>query len=241
MKRILVVDDDEAIREAVTSGLRLYGYNICTAGSAVEALAQLEYQPPDLALLDINMPGIDGLELCSQLREDPRWNYLPIIFLTALSQQQSKLTAYTVGADDYLCKPFDMRELNMRIKAVLRRSTIPVKEEPQKLAVVPLQQASSLQIGTLYLNVHTATLQTERGSVALTPVELSLLRFLMTHANELFSSEQLLQKVWDYPPGTGDPALVRWHIKNLRSKIETSPNQPRYLHTVPHHGYILRT
>lgn len=241
MKRILVVDDDEAIRGAVASGLRLYGYNICTASSAVEALAQLEYQLPDLVLLDINMPGIDGLELCSQIREDPRWNYLPIIFLSALSEQQSKLTAYTVGADDYLCKPFDMRELNVRIKAVLRRSTTPAKEEAKRPVEAPLKQAESLQIGSLYLNVHNATVQTERGSIVLTPVELNLLRFLMAHANELFSSEQLLQKVWDYPPGTGDPALVRWHVKNLRSKIEASPNKPRYLHTVPHHGYILRT
>lgn len=238
MKRILVVDDDEIVKEAVRSALKLYGYNVCTAANGAEAIAQLEYQLPDLILLDIDMPGMDGVELCSIIREETRWNFLPIIFLTGSTELKQKITAYTVGGDDYLCKPFDVRELNLRIKAVLRRSTLPNQQadEPE-IADVPYH----LHVGALRLDLHSAAVETERGTAYLTPTELTLLRYLMQHPNELFSSEQLLEKVWEYPPRTGDPALVRWHMKNLRLKIESEPDQPRFLQTVPHHGYILRT
>ena len=237
MKRILVVDDDEIVKEAVRTGLKLYGYNVCTASNGVEALAQLEYQLPDLILLDIDMPGMDGVELCSLIREDARWNFVPIIFLTASTELKQKITAYTVGGDDYLCKPFDIRELNLRMKAVLRRSTLPSLHQDE---IEAHDEAHHLQVGGLRLDIHSAAVETEKGVTYLTPTELTLLRYLMQHPNELFSSEQLLEKVWEYPPRTGDPALVRWHVKNLRIKIEAQPDQPHYLQTVPHHGYILR-
>ncbi|MFN8445934.1 MAG: response regulator transcription factor [Caldilineaceae bacterium] len=232
-----MVDDDEVVKDAVRSGLNLYGYNVCTASNGVEALAQLEYQLPALILLDIAMPGMDGVELCSIIREDTRWNSLPIIFLTGNTELKQKITAYTVGGDDYLCKPFDIHELNLRIKAVLRRSTIPNQQQDES----EIEDTSyRLNVGGLRLDIHSAAVETEKGIAYLTPTELILLRYLMQHPNQLFSSEHLLEKVWEYPPRTGDPALVRWHMKNLRLKIEAEPDQPRFLQTVPHHGYILR-
>jgi DNA-binding response OmpR family regulator len=235
MKNILVVDDDEAIIGSIRENLQFHEYTVYSAFNGLEALSQIGHHLPDLILLDIDMPGIDGVEFCSRIREDPRWNALPIIFLTALSELPNKIAAYMVGADDYLSKPFDMRELLLRIKALLRRATSPDADKPELLP-----DPHHLQIGSLYLDVRSATATTENGSVSLTPTELKLLKHLMQHAEERFSSEQLLQKVWEYPPGTGDSALVRWHIKNLRCKIEPFPDQPRHLYTVSHYGYVLK-
>ena len=177
------------------------------------------------------MPGLDGVELCSRLRDDPQLKALPIIFLTAHTELRNKIAAYSVGADDYLSKPFNMHELILHINAVLRRT----KSYGAQLPPDP----DHLQVGSLYLDVRGATVKTEHGTVGLTPTELSLLKHLMQHVDQICSSEQLLQKVWAYPTGTGDPALVRWHIKNLRCKIESSLDHPLYLHTVFHHGYVI--
>jgi DNA-binding response OmpR family regulator len=234
MNNILVVDDDEAIVWAVKASLQFHGYTVNSAHNGVEALRQLQNQTPDLLLLDIDMPGMDGVEICCQLRSDPRWHLLPIIFLTGLTELRNKLAAYAVGADDYLDKPFAMQELLMRIRAVLRRT------KPH--SVKELQQPTDLhqlQVGQLHLNLKNSTIETEKEVVGLTPNELNLIKHLMQHPNQTFSSEKLLQEVWQYPAGTGDPALVRWHVKNLRRKIEPTSDQPIYLHTVPHHGYML--
>jgi DNA-binding response OmpR family regulator len=234
MKNILVVDDDEAVVWAIRTTLQLHGYTVNSADNGLAALRQIQERPPDLILLDIEMPGMDGVEVCLQLRSDPRWSLLPIIFLTGLSEFRNKLAAYTVGADDYLSKPFAMPELLMRIRAVLRRTKPHHTEEPQLLP-----KPDQLQVGSLHLNLKESTVSIERKVVELTPNELNLLKYLMQHPNQTFSSEKLLQEVWQYPAGTGDPALVRWHVKNLRRKFEPTPDQPIYLCTIAHHGYIL--
>ncbi|MCX6045914.1 MAG: response regulator transcription factor [Chloroflexi bacterium] len=234
MKNILVVDDDKAIVWALTANLHHYGYTVNSVQNGVDALRQIQSQQPDLVLLDIDLPGMDGVEVCGRLRSDPRSSLLPIIFLTGLSELRDMRAAYAVGADDYVGKPFSMPELLMRISAVLRRAKNQQLPEVQK--PTPPHQ---LQIGPLQLNLNSSTLETEHRVVGLTPNELSLMKYLMHHPNQTFSSEKLLQEVWLYPPGTGDPALVRWHVKNLRRKLEPKPDQPIYLHTIPHHGYIL--
>ena len=233
MQHILVVDDAEDLIWAISKSLGFQGFSVSSAHNGIEALRQIQQQPPDLLLLDIAMPGIDGVELCSRLRNNPEWSAIPVIFLTGLSELRNKIAAYTVGADDYLGKPFDMHELLLRIRAVLRR-TKPAKT----LEPTPPAEPHYLEIGPLRLDIRGAHVKTEQGTIGLTPTELNLLKHFMQHIGEIFSSEQLLQEVWGYPPGTGDPVLVRWHIKNLRSKIEPSPEQPLYLHTIPHHGYV---
>ncbi|CAN5470495.1 response regulator transcription factor [soil metagenome] len=234
MKNILIVDDDESVVWALSANLHFYGYTVNSAHNGLDALHQVQRQEPDLVLLDIDIPGMDGVEVCGQLRSDPRWNSLPIIFLTGLSELRDKRAAYAVGADDYIGKPFAMQELLMRISAVLRRAK---NQQPQEVHKPLIHH--KIHVGPLQLNLMSSTIETKDKVVGLTPNELSLMKYLMQHPNQTFPSEKLLQEVWQYPPGTGDPALVRWHVKNLRRKIEPTPDQPIYLHTISHHGYIL--
>jgi len=234
MENICIVDDEEDIVSAIKESLEFYGYTTSIAFNGLEVLPLIQAQPPDLLILDIDMPGLDGVEVCCQLRNDPRFSSLPIIFLTGHSELRNKLAAYSAGADDYLHKPFVMQELLMRIRAVLRRA------KPRVSEVIPAPPESpSLQVGPLQLDLKTATVETEHKVASLTPNELSLMEYFMQHANQILSSKKLLQEVWKYPVGTGDPAVVRWHVKNLRRKIEATPDEPSYLQTVPHHGYML--
>ncbi len=234
MENICIVDDDENIVSAIKESLEFHGYTISSAPNGVAALRLVQSLPPDLLILDIDMPGMDGVEVCCQLRNDPRLSALPIIFLTGHSELRNKLAAYSAGADDYLHKPFVMQELLMRIRAVLRRATPRVSEANQAPFQLP-----PLQVGPLQLDLKTATVETEHNVATLTPNELNLMEYLMQHTNQILSSKKLLQEVWKYPVGTGDPAVVRWHVKNLRRKIEATPDEPSYLHTIPHHGYML--
>jgi len=157
----------------------------------------------------------------------PTWLLCPILFLTARSKIEDKIEGFEAGADDYLTKPFDLRELELRVRALLRRSM--PSEAPKTL----------LEIGPLSLDPRTFKLGVDGKVLLLTPVEFELLYYLMKHAGEVISTERLLQEVWEYPPGTGDPNLVRAHIKNLRSKIEPSPSNPTYIRTISRHGYII--
>ena len=181
------------------------------------------------------MPNMGGVEVCHRLRMNRCLGMTPIIFLTARSELQNKIAAFTAGADDYICKPFDMRELIVRVQAVLRRSR--VDSDDQKLAAEP--KSHRLKVGSLHLDLDSAIAETAAGCAQLTPNQFILLEFLMQHPDQLFSPEKLLVDVWEYPPGTGDPALVRWHVRNLRLKIEADASRPIYLHTVPRHGYKL--
>jgi DNA-binding response OmpR family regulator len=147
--------------------------------------------------------------------------------LTAKGKIEDKIEGFEAGADDYLTKPFDLRELELRVRALLRRSL------PTEAPKIPLQ------VGPLSLDPRTFELRVEGKVLLLTPVEFELLYYLMSHAGEVISTERLLREVWEYPPGTGDPNLVRAHIKNLRAKIEPSPDNPIYIKTVSRHGYLI--
>ncbi len=228
MALILVVDDDEDVVKMIQINLTQGGHQVLWANNGYEALQRAYRQRPDLVLLDIAMPEMDGIEVCRRLRASPATAPIPILFLTGSAGIESKIASFDAGADDYLIKPFNLQELNLRVKALLRRGFAKPLETPPRLIV-----------GALSLNCHNFELTVGDKTVLLTPVEFELLYFLMSHAGRVFSSKQLLREVWQYPPGTGSPELVRAHIRNLRTKIEPDPKSPVYLKTVGRFGYAI--
>ena len=227
MARILVVDDDRDVAGTIERTLRRRDHHVSVAYSGVQALQLIQGQRPDLVVLDIMMPRMGGIEVCQRIRVLPNVASVPILFLTAKGKIEDKIVGFEAGADDYLTKPFDLRELELRVKALLRRSL------PTEAPKAPLEA------GSLSLDPRTFELTVEDEVLLLTPVEFELLYYLMKHAGEVVSTERLLQEVWEYPPGTGDPNLVRAHIKNIRSKIEPAPDNPTYIKTISRHGYII--
>lgn len=258
MAHILIVDDNMAFVLAISESLRFRGYSVSSALDGVEALREADKVVPDLVLLDIEMPGMDGFRFCRELRNTPRFQAIPVIFMSVRSDLADKLAAYEVGADDYLVKPFDMLELSARLQAVLRRSARqsaadreralqlqgqankvqPGGDEPTA-AAAPSSSEHILEVQGLRLHLDNALVESDQSEARLTPAEFELLKFLLLHPDQILSSERLLQEVWLYPAGVGDPAVVRWHVKNLRRKIETEPDKPVRLRTISHHGYIL--
>ncbi|MBU0492738.1 MAG: response regulator transcription factor [Chloroflexi bacterium] len=232
MARILLVDDEPNLVWAVQNSLADEGYEVLSTGDGVEALAVARRHHPDLIVLDILMPGMNGLQVCHNLRRDPTLAAIPILFLTALSAIGDRVTGLDQGGDDYLIKPFSLAELKARIRALLRRGQTAA-------ASGPADWEARLVVGPLTLDLHACQVSVGGQVMGLTPIEFNLLRHLMTYPSTVFSSEQLLQQVWGYAWGTADPSLVRWHIKNLRAKIEPDPAQPTYLRTIPRHGYLL--
>lgn len=234
MPRILLVDDEQDLTWAVQRCLRDEGYEVLTAYDGVEALSIARRYPPDLVILDILMPRLDGLQVCHRLRRDPTLGAVPILFLTVCSAIQDRIKGLDEGADDYLTKPFHLGELKARTRALLRRCRPVPDKEP-----APKDQNSVLKVGPLALDLHACKVFVGNKTVQLTPTEFDLLQHLMTHPGQVFSSQRLLEQVWGYPPETADRSVVRWHVKNLREKIEPDPAQPTYIRTIPRHGYML--
>lgn len=230
MSEILVVDDDRDVAQSIELALRRRGFRVTLAYSGVEALKMLRRYCPDLMILDVLMPGMSGIDVCRRLRADANTADLPVIFLTARGQERDRIEGLRAGADDYLSKPFNLEELILRVNAVLRRFRSTEVDE----------RAAELTVGSLRLDSNTFEVSTpEKESILLTPTEFDLLYHLMAHAGQVFSSDRLLQEVWDFPYDTGSTDLVRAHIKNLREKIEPNPSEPIYLRTVPRHGYMI--
>ena len=235
MARILLVDDERDLVWTVRNSLIHEGYEIFTAHDGLEALNVARGHRPDLVILDVVMPRLDGLQVCSRMRQDPALATVPILFLTVRSAVEERIRGLDSGGDDYLAKPFDLRELRARIKALLRRSQLaPPKEDSESEG-----QGTLLVKGSLRLNLKTHRVRVEDKVMQLTPTEFDLLYHFVAHPGELFTSRQLLRHVWGYSPEVADPSLVRWHIKNLRTKIEPDPASPVYICTVPRQGYIL--
>jgi DNA-binding response OmpR family regulator len=234
LTRILLADDEPDLVWAVQHSLRAEGYEVLVAYDGEETLALARRHHPDLIVLDIVMPRLDGLQVCYRLRQDPTLAAMPILFLTERSAIEDRIKGLDGGGDDYLVKPFDLRELKARIRVLLRRRRS-ATEQSQGLEA----QSPTLRVGSLTLDLNACQVHVEGQTVQLTPTEFDLLYYLMTHPGELFSSERLLQEVWNYPSGTADPSLVRGHVKNLRAKIEPDPAHPVYIRTVPRLGYLL--
>jgi len=226
MARILVVEDEADVAGLIALGLERQGHEVRVAGDGRKALDVAVEWLPDLIILDVYLPMMDGFELCRRLRTLPLTAERPILFVTAKAELDDKLTGFRAGGDDYLVKPFDVPELVWRVRALLRRYN---QTEPEYL-----------QVGPLTLNLQSFELRIGDKTQLLTQVEFELLSFLMRHPGRVFSYEQLLQRVWGYPPGVGSPALVRVHIRNLRQKIEPDPSHPIFLQTVRGHGYTIR-
>jgi len=212
MPCIFVVEDSQDLAWALAEGLSLVGYSVVTAHNGLEALQHMRRQTPDLVIADINMPVMDGFSLARRVRADPLLMDVPILFLTVHSGFPSKVEGFKAGADDYMVKPFDLLELQARVEAILRRC-----------GVVPDEERNRVRKGDAMLELATGVFRINDYSVQLTEVESDLLRYLMARADIPVPAQELMEEVLDYPPGTGDSSAVRWHIRNLRRKIEANP------------------
>lgn len=233
MSRILIVDDERDLVWALERTLTDEGHEVEAAYDGAQALAAAGRNRPDLVILDVVIPRLDGLEVCQTLRRDPSLAAVPILFLSARNTVLDRVKGLDEGADDYLTKPFELQELRARVRALLRRAGKPSQGNSEH------DGASVLEAGPLILDLRTSRLTVEQETRQLTPTECDLVRYLMTHPRQAFSSEQLLRKVWGYSPESADPGLVRWHVKNIREKIERDPRRPRFILTIPRHGFVL--
>lgn len=219
---VLVVDDEQAIVEVLQYNLEKGGYDVITANNGLDAIHLAHQHHPDLAVLDISMPGMDGLEVCGKLRHELG---TPVILLTARDAEIDKIVGLEVGADDYVTKPFSPRELVARVKAVLRRVKGP--------AATPIAE---VRIGVIALDPSKHEVRLRGDIIALTTKEFSLLEYLMQHAGLALSRHAILDHVWGYD-FYGDPRTVDVHIRRLREKIEDNPAAPQFIATVPGVGY----
>jgi DNA-binding response OmpR family regulator len=226
--RVLVAEDDGNVADVVGRYLVREGYAVEVVGDGALALDRALADPPDLLLLDLMLPGLDGLEVCRRLRALAP---VPVIMLTAKGDEADRVAGLELGADDYIAKPFSPRELTARVKAVLRRAVGPLAAvgDPQRVLVA----------GRIELDVAAREARVDRAVVPLTARELELLAFLMRHADRAFGREELLQHVWGY--SIGDTSTVTVHVRRLREKIERDPAHPRHLVTVWGIGYRFDT
>lgn len=221
---ILVVEDEPAIQELIAYNLELAGYQVLRAENAEQAFEMVHAALPDLVVLDWMLPGMSGIEFARRLRADKRTQLLPLIMLTARADEQDKLTGLDTGADDYLTKPFSPRELNARVKAVLRRRAPQATDDAVEIAGLQLDPASHRVLGN-------------QTPLTLGPTEFRLLHFLMTHTERVYSRAQLLDQVW------GDHVFVEErtvdvHIRRLRKALEATGHD-RLIRTVRSAGYRL--
>ncbi|MGW8310693.1 MAG: response regulator transcription factor [Thiogranum sp.] len=225
-RRILVVEDNLDLAELVSMHLRDAGYACehCSDGQA--ALQRLQTQPFDLVILDLMLPQLDGLEVCRRLRARP--DYLPILMLTAKSSELDRVLGLEVGADDYVTKPFSVRELLARVKALFRRV--------DAMAETPVETAEVLRVNGLEIDASRREVRLDGAEVRLTSREFDLLLHFATHPGRVYSRAQLLDVVWGYGHD-GYEHTVNSHINRLRAKIEHTPAQPRYILTVWGVGY----
>jgi two-component system OmpR family response regulator len=222
-RRILVVDDDDSIRDLVKTALSFVGFTVGEAANGLDALAKAPEFAADLIVLDVMMPGIDGIEVCRRLRADG--DDTPVILLTAKDTSTDMLGGFGAGADDYLTKPFDLQVLIARIEAVLRRTS-----------PAPGSTSDTLSFAGLEMDERAHRVRRDGDVVALSPTEFKLLRYLMLNAEHVVSKTQIAEHIWQYDFG-GDPNIVETHMSYLRRKL----GEPRLIQTVRGVGYVLRS
>ena len=222
--RLLVVDDEPNIRELLSASLRYAGFDVATAADGQQALTAARARRPDLLVLDVMMPGIDGFEVVRRLRSEG--THCPVLFLTARDSTEDKVTGLTLGGDDYVTKPFSLEEVVARIRAILRRHGATADRAPSRLSFADIE-----------LDDETHEVWKAGRLVPLSPTEFKLLRYFLHNAGRVLSKAQILDHVWHYDFG-GDANVVESYVSYLRKKIDTT--QPRLLHTLRGVGYVLR-
>ncbi len=232
-QKILVADDEASIRRILEARLSMIGYDIVTATDGEEAIAAFNKYNPDLIVLDVMMPKIDGYGVTKEIRKT---SDVPIIILTALGDVSERITGLELGADDYVIKPFSPKELEARVKAVLRRTNT-------KEAMIPTSKTAKNVITTGNIRIDTARRQVFRKNerIRLTGMEFSLLELLVNNSGQAYSRNEILQHVWSYPPDHRiDTRVVDVHISRLRSKLETDPANPELILTARGIGYMFQ-
>jgi DNA-binding response OmpR family regulator len=226
MDKILVVEDEPAVAMGLTYALADEGYSVQLAKTGHEALQQAAADPPDLFLLDLRLPDIDGVEVCRELRN--RGSRQPILMLTARDTTRDKVEGLEAGADDYLTKPYELPELLARIRALLRR------------AHGSVLQGTSFQVGPFEIDLVQQRVEREGLECQLTATEFRLFSYMAQSPGQVFTRDELIEAVWGYDHFFGDPRTVDVHIRHLRQKLEGDPNNPEYIVTVRGSGYRLQ-
>ncbi|MDP9237145.1 MAG: response regulator transcription factor [Chloroflexota bacterium] len=225
-KTVLVVEDEPTLSSALSYNLRKSGFEVLSAADGVSGLQEARRARPDIIVLDLMLPKMDGLEVCRRLRAD---SDVPILMLTARSEELDKVVGLELGADDYLTKPFGMRELMARVRALLRRSS-------QRTDQTAADDATVIRVGDVEFDARGRTVRRGEDEIALKPKEFDLVFFLAKNAGQVFTREQLLEKVWGYD-FFGGSRTVDVHVRWLREKLEADPPRPRHLLTVRGVGY----
>ncbi|WP_440320633.1 winged helix-turn-helix domain-containing protein [Laedolimicola sp.] len=226
-KVILTIDDEEHILDLLEYNLEKNGYEVLRAETGEKGLAILKTMQVDLVLLDYMLPGMDGIEVLKEMRADKNLSTMPVIMLTAKGEEIDKVLGLEMGADDYISKPFGIRELLARVKALLRRSSLEkIESEPE----------DKITAGDLLINNTSREVYMDGKPVFLSLKEFELLYLFASHRNRVFTREQLLELIWGYEY-SGETRTVDVHVRNLRKKIEKDPDHPQYIQTVRGMGY----
>lgn len=238
LQKVLVIDDEENIIEFVKLGLRYEGFQVESAPDGEQGITLAQRINPELIILDVMMPGIDGIEVCQRLRENPTTRDIPILMLTAKDAVQDRISGLDSGADDYLTKPFDFDELLARMRAILRRQ--------KRTKIVPGEESAEsendghiLQFGDLRMNTSTREVTRAGRLIELTATEYNLLHLFMSHPRQVLDRQTILNRVWGYD-FLGETNIIEVYVRYLREKIEDSPSTPRLIVTVRSVGYVLK-
>ncbi len=229
MNKILVVDDDSAINELIKVNLELAGYKVIQAFDGTTGFALCKQELPSVVVLDVMMPEVDGFTVAQRIRKNDSTKNIPIIMLTALSQLNDKVNGFNIGVDDYLVKPFEMEELQVRIRALLKRShQIPESASTREL----------LTLGDITLLPETYSVKVKDKTAKLTPIEFDIFNLLFQNHGNMVSSAQLLKDIWGYSPDD-DIETIRVHIRHLRAKLDKISDGKKYIETIYGGGYKL--
>ena len=223
MRRVLVVDDEANLRHTLGYALRQEGYEVLTAENGEDGLETFRSAKPELVILDVMLPRIDGFEVCRRIRRE---SDVPILMLTARDTELDKVVGLEIGADDYLAKPFSMRELVARVRVMLRRARRPAEPEATDI----------IELGGLQVDVPKHRVSADGITISLKPREFDLLSFLMSHPGQVFNRDQILARVWGFDYA-GDSRTVDTHVKTLREKLGDDADRPRWVETVRGVGY----
>ncbi|MDX2086082.1 MAG: response regulator transcription factor [Candidatus Melainabacteria bacterium] len=229
MAKIVAVDDDASILELVRINLEMMGHQVFTAPDGIQGFALVQQELPQLAILDLMMPNVDGYTVCQRIRKNPETENVPVLMLTALGQLDDKVKGFDVGADDYLVKPFEIPELMVRVRALLRRSG----QTPESAGVKEI-----LSVGDMTLVPENLEVKILDDLIKLTPTEFEILNCLVQNHGQTISLGKLLQDVWGYSPDD-DVETIRVHVRHLRAKLDKVSEGKQYIETIYGGGYRL--